>query len=341
MEELHKLLKRQLKKNLGVSEVPENLKSLIYAINEAYKQNDDDRLMIERSLELSSKELSEIIEQLRKTQVELIQREKMASIGQLAAGIAHEINNPLGFIISNINTLDEYIDKYLNFISIYKEMMQIPIKELPKEYAVHIDKFNSFEKENQMDYINEDIKELIVESVDGLNRIVKIVQGLKDFSRIDFKEDFTDYDLNKGIESTLLITNNTIKYNADVKLELSNLPIIQALGGEINQVLLNLIINAIHAIKDTNKRGIMRISTYLNGDYVSFEIEDSGVGISDENLIKIFDPFFTTKQVGEGTGLGLSISYDIIVNKHKGKIEVKSEVEKGTIFTIQIPIFRA
>jgi len=337
MSELHKLLKRQLKKHLGVVDIPNNLKTFIDAIDEAYKQNDDDKLMVERSLELSSKELSDMIEQLRKTQMELLQREKMASIGQLAAGIAHEINNPLGYITSNINTLNKYIDKYLVLLGFYKELIDTPIYNLTEEHTALITKINSYEKQSKFEYVNKDIKELIQESTEGLHRIVKIVQGLKDFSRIDFVQDFVDYDLNQGVESTLLIANNSIKYSAQVELELSDLPIIKALGGEINQVILNLLINSVHAIKTSNKPGTIRISTYEKDDSVILEIEDSGIGIPKENSLKIFDPFYTTKKVGEGTGLGLSIAYDIIVNKHKGKINVRSEVGLGTTFILQIP----
>ncbi len=293
--------------------------------------------MVERSLELSSKELSEMIAELRRTQVELLQREKMASIGQLAAGIAHEINNPLGYINSNINTLNKYIDKYLMALSLYKEMTNIEICNPNEEYATMITKINTFEKQNKFEYINKDIKELMDESAEGLHRIVKIVQGLKDFSRIDFAQDFGDYDLNQGVESTLLIANNSIKYTVKLELQLSDLPVIKALGGEINQVILNIIINAVHAINSTDKHGTIRIATYENDDSVVLEVEDSGIGIPEENLLKIFDPFYTTKKVGEGTGLGLSIAYDIIVNKHKGKIDVKSEIGKGTTFVLQIP----
>jgi len=337
MVELHKLLKRQIKKHLGLTEIPDNLKAFINAIDEAYKQNDDDKLMVERSLELSSKELSEMIVELKRTQMELLQREKMASIGQLAAGIAHEINNPLGYINSNINTLNKYIKKYLMVLSLYKGMINIPISNPTVEQTTIINEINSFEKHNKFEYINKDIKELMDESTEGLHRIVKIVQGLKDFSRIDFAQDFVDYDLNQGVESTLLIANNSIKYTVQVELQLSDLPIIKALGGEINQVILNIIINAVHAINSSNMHGTIRIATYENDGSVVLEVEDSGVGIPKENLLKIFDPFYTTKRVGEGTGLGLSIAYDIIVNKHKGKIDVRSEIGKGTTFILQIP----
>lgn len=340
MENFHKLLKRQLKKYLGEDELPDRLKPLLNAINEAYKQQDDDRQMIERAFDLSSMELSQTIQKLKETQLELIQREKMASIGQLSAGIAHEINNPLGYIISNMDTLNKYIEKYLSLISILNETNHIPTSDIPKDYKVLFHKLSSFEKENNMEFINQDIKELIEDSLDGLNRIAQIVRGLRDFSRIDLEENYVSYDINRGIQSTLAIVHNSVKYNAQIILELSTLPNIQALGNEINQVILNLLINAIHAIKASHKQGVLRISTYKDSENVFLEVEDNGVGVPENYLIRIFDPFFTTKKVGEGTGLGLSISYDIIVNKHKGKIDVRSELGKGTTFIVQIPIYR-
>jgi signal transduction histidine kinase len=340
MDEFHKLLKRQLKKYLGEDELPDRLRPLLNAISEAYRQQDDDRQLIERAFDLSSMELSETIQKLKETQLELLQREKMASIGQLSAGIAHEINNPLGYIISNMDTLNKYIEKYLSLISILKETNHIPISDSSQEYHTVFHKLSSFEKENNMEFINQDIKELIEDSLDGLNRIAQIVRGLRDFSRIDLEEDYVSYDINHGIQSTLAIILNSVKYNAQVILELSTVPNIQALGNEINQVILNLLINSIHAIKASHKQGILRISTYQDRENVILQVEDNGIGIPENNLIKIFDPFFTTKKVGEGTGLGLSISYDIIVNKHKGKIDVRSEIGKGTTFIIQLPIYR-
>lgn len=338
MKELHKLLKRQIKKHLNTNEIPENLEPLLMAINEAYKQQDEDRFIIERSMELSSEELLEMIQRLKETQMELVQKEKMASIGQLAAGIAHEINNPLGYIVSNMETLGKYIDKYEYYLNIVEKIKGLAQGNFQEEYTMIINELNSFEKTNKMDFINEDMKEIVTDSLEGLNRIGKIVKGLRDFSRISVQESFVDYDLNSGIESTLLIANNSIKYNADIKLELLKTPSLKALGNEINQVILNLLLNAIYAIREIKKKGTIIIRTYVREHYVVMEIEDDGIGIPNNILIKIFDPFFTTKPVGEGTGLGLSISYDIIVNKHKGKFDVRSEVGKGTTFIIQLPI---
>lgn len=337
MEEYHKLLKRQMRKYLSKDTDIDALVPLLNAVNEAYKENDQDRLMIERSLELSSAELFEMLEKLKETQVQLIQKEKMAGIGLLAAGIAHEINNPLGYIISNIDTLQKYIDKYLKLFQILKDAKNVDYGNLSGECKEIFKKIDHYERENNMQFVTEDSSEIIEDSLEGLNRISKIVEGLRDFSRINVKECFSSYDLNDGVKNTLMITNNTIKHLANIKLELANLPMIHAIGSEINQVILNLVLNAAQAIKETNKIGIIKISTYEKENYIVLEIEDNGIGIKEENLTSIFNPFFSTKPIGEGTGLGLSISYDIVVNKHKGKLDVISEVGKGTTFIIQIP----
>lgn len=277
--------------------------------------------------------------QLKNTQMELIQREKMASIGLLAAGIAHEVNNPLGYVISNAATFDKYSKIYIDLLSQYRKLCEISFENPPEEYIRLSEAIHNYEKKSKIDYINEDIKILIEESGAGLNRIANIVRGLKDFARLDQLQEFEDYDLNQGIEKTLLIANNSIKYHAKLELELKEIPILQAFGNEINQTILNLLLNSVHAIQSAKREGIIRIKTYRASDYVVLEIEDNGIGISEENLLKIFDPFFTTKPIGEGTGLGLSIAYDIIVNKHKGKIDVKSEVGKGTTFIVQLPVY--
>jgi PAS domain S-box-containing protein len=282
--------------------------------------------------------VDERTEQLKKTQMELIQREKMASIGQLAAGVAHEINNPLGYIISNVGTLKKYSSVYLSAVQMYKEICAIAAESASEEYIDLYEKIRLFEDKSKIGIINDDIVSLIEESQEGLDRITKIVKGLRDFARESANQELSEYDLNHGIDSTLQIAHNSIKYDAQVKLELSNIPIVLANGSEINQVVLNLVINAVHAIKASGKKGTIRIATYQSEDNVVLEVEDNGIGISNENLIRIFDPFFTTKPVGEGTGLGLSIVYDIIVNKHKGKIDIKSEEGKGTNFIIEIPI---
>src|SRR5574343_1138295 len=186
-----------------------------------------------------------------------------------------------------------------------------------------------------MDYLKEYIPTLMHESRDGIQRVRKIVQDLKDFSRVDARQEWESVDLHAGIDSTLNIVNNEIKYKADVVKNYGPLPEVQCLPSEMNQVFMNLLVNAAHAI--TSERGTITISTGAEGPNVWVEVADTGAGIAQENLKRIFDPFFTTKPVGKGTGLGLSLSYGI-VQKHSGHIDVKSEPGKGTCFRITLPV---
>lgn len=197
-----------------------------------------------------------------------------------------------------------------------------------------------FEKDQEIDYILDDLPDLFRDTNEGLYRMSKIVKGIRLFSRADQQQAFEAYDLNELIKNTLLVAHNEIKYYANVEESLGEIPAIEAIGGEINQVLLNLIVNAVQAIKekDSEKMGIIRISTWYNTGFVYCAIEDSGIGVAAENMNRIFNPFFTTKPVGQGTGIGLSISYDIIVNRHHGEITVESHPGEGAKFTIKLPL---
>ena len=209
--------------------------------------------------------------------------------------------------------------------------------------AVLLDRVDSISKsrnEMKIDFILEDLPVLFNDSREGFDRVTSIVQNLRDFSRIDQPEDFDIYNINDGIKTTLILAQNEIKYDTDVKMELSKVPEIFCNTGQINQVLLNILINASQAIKsqERNDKGTIAIRTYATDGEVICEISDDGPGIEPDGLEKIFDPFFTTKPVGQGTGLGLSISYDIIVNKHKGILLVDNSVSNGTKFIIKLPI---
>ena len=288
-----------------------------------------------------TKEIQEALEQLRATQDQLIQREKLAGIGQLAAGIAHEINNPLGYVSSNMASLERYIDHFKELLTLYQQLkLQLERKE-NEDLVPILEEILRFEKENSLSYVLEDLKELFEDVNTGLDRVGKIVKSLRMFSWIDHEAVFDEaYDLNKGIENSLLIAQNEIKYVATVEQKLGNIPLIEAIGSEINQVLLNIIINAVHAIKmkEIDAMGIIKLSTENDEEFVYCIIEDNGIGIAPEHLKQMFNPFFTTKPVGEGTGLGLSISYDIIVNQHHGTITGESQVGIGSKFTMTLPI---
>lgn len=277
----------------------------------------------------ANRDLKELNSKLSDAQSKLIQSEKLASIGQLAAGVAHEINNPIGFIFSNFGTLEQYLEDLFQMLDAYEQA------EASVSDGAALARIRSLKADLDIDYLKEDIPNLMRESRDGIQRVRKIVQDLKDFSRVDARQEWESVDLHAGIDSTLNIVNNEIKYKADVVKHYGVLPEVQCLPSELNQVFMNLLVNAAHAI--TAERGTITISTGVEGPNVWVEVADTGAGIAQENLQRIFDPFFTTKPVGKGTGLGLSLSYGI-VQKHSGRMEVHSELGVGTRFRVTLPI---
>ena len=277
----------------------------------------------------TNRDLKEVNSKLSDAQSKLIQSEKLASIGQLAAGVAHEINNPIGFIFSNFGTLEQYLEDLFQMLDAYEQA------EASVSDGAALARIRSLKADLDIDYLKEDIPNLMRESRDGIQRVRKIVQDLKDFSRVDARQEWESVDLHAGIDSTLNIVNNEIKYKADVVKHYGALPEVQCLPSELNQVFMNLLVNAAHAI--TAERGTITISTGVEGPNVWVEVADTGAGIAQENLKRIFDPFFTTKPVGKGTGLGLSLSYGI-VQKHSGRMEVHSELGVGTRFRVTLPI---
>jgi len=261
-----------------------------------------------------------------------LQSEKMASIGQLAAGIAHEINNPIGFVNSNMGALQSYFETLLNTLNAFRD---VTVKGgAPAELIAQLDRLWG---DADIDFLSEDFVALMNESKDGLHRVKEIVQSLKDFSHIGEKE-WAETDLHKGLDSTLNIVNNEIKYKADVVKKYGRLPLVRCIASQLNQVFMNLLVNAAQAMKE---RGTITISTGLEekdgADFATIQICDTGEGIPPEIKNRIFEPFFTTKPVGKGTGLGLSLSYGII-QKHNGRIEMESKVGEGTCFKIYLPV---
>lgn len=272
---------------------------------------------------------SEMVEDLGQAQEQLIQSEKMASIGQLAAGVAHEINNPVGFIGSNIYTLETYCDDLLEIIKQYESA-----DEYLKANDIFWTPIEKIKKEKDFDYLKGDIHNLISESSDGVKRVKDIVQDLKDFSHVDEAE-WQCANIHSGLNSTLNIVNNEIKYKADVIKKYGEIPEVECIASQLNQVFMNLLVNAAHAI---DERGTITIETGLtDSDWVWISISDTGKGIPKSKLKNIFDPFFTTKPIGQGTGLGLSLSYGII-EKHSGRIDVESVEGVGTKFAIWLPV---
>ena len=296
------------------------------------RETDEKMGTLLRQLESKNAELEKTSAELKASQQRIIQQEKMASIGQLAAGVAHEINNPVGFIMSNLGSMRKYTERLSQFIAAQSnalenmsgpgEDVQVVLKDLGEKKQVL-----------KIDYILEDIENIITESLEGTERVKRIVQDLKSFSRVDEME-YKRADLNGGIESTINVVWNELKYKATVKKEYGDISSTKCNLGQLNQVFMNILVNAAQAI---DQHGEISIKTSQEDGYIIVSISDNGSGICEDKLDKIFEPFYTTKEVGKGTGLGLSIAYDI-VKKHKGEISVKSEIGKGTTFTISLPI---
>jgi signal transduction histidine kinase len=280
----------------------------------------------------ANEELTDLNRKLSDAQDKLVQSEKLASIGQLAAGVAHEINNPIGFIFSNFGTLEKYLGQLFGMLAAYEEA-EPALAGTPAAARLL-----RLREEIELDYLKDDIPALMAESKDGIQRVRKIVQDLKDFSRVDARQEWEWVSLHTGIDSTLNIVNNEIKYKADVVKQYGRLPVVECLASEMNQIFMNLLVNAAHAIGP--ERGTITIRTGAEGGEVWVEVADTGCGIPEEHLARIFDPFFTTKPVGKGTGLGLSLAYGI-AQKHGGRIVVDSEVGRGTTFRVTIPEARA
>jgi len=274
-------------------------------------------------------EQEKLIAKLQEAQEQLLQQEKMASIGQLAAGVAHEINNPVGYVNSNINSLDGYITDLYKILAIYEKFET----ELPEGHSL-LDELKAFKEDIDYNFIRDDVKDLISESTEGVLRVKQIVKDLKDFSHVDEAE-WQCTNLESGINSTLNIVHNELKYKVTIEKDYGKIPDVECVPSQINQVIMNLLVNAGHAIKE---HGSITIRTRIKDEnFVYVEIADTGKGIAEENLNKIFDPFFTTKPVGEGTGLGLSLSYSII-EKHGGELSVESKEGVGTTFRITLPM---
>ncbi|MBF0319352.1 MAG: PAS domain S-box protein [Nitrospirae bacterium] len=271
--------------------------------------------------------LYKTIEELKQSQEQLVQTTKMASLGVLTAGVAHEINNPLAFVYGNIGNLEKFVNKLFSLLEIYNQV------ELSSETK---SKIESFKQEINYDYIINRIDTLIVKTKDGANRIKKIVQDLKSFARLDVS-DITDMNVNESLNTTLELLYHEYKNRIVIIKEYEEIPNLQCYAAKINQVFMNLLINACQAIED---KGEVKIRTSSDSEKVTISISDNGKGILPEIQSKIFDPFFTTKPVGVGTGLGLSTGYKII-KEHGGEILVESSPGRGTTFTVHIPLHMA
>lgn len=327
---------------MGGAPVPQEMQAFFSAVSESYETADFAQNLAAQTLHVMSEELTErnevlarerdeqkaLVRKLEEVHNQLLQSEKMASIGQLAAGVAHEINNPIGYVNSNLGSLQECMSDLFRVID-------IALAARPGMRDCDAAAFDAVCEEVDLAFLRADLPVLIDQSREGINRVRRIVQDLKDFSHADDGV-FAWSDLHQGIRSTLNIVANELKYKADVVCDFADLPPVECIQGQLNQVFMNLLVNAAQAIPG-DRRGRITIRTQCSGNEVSLEFSDDGSGIPQENLNRIFDPFFTTKPIGKGTGLGLSLSYGI-VQKHHGRIEVESACGSGTTFRIVLPI---
>ncbi|MEH6625695.1 MAG: ATP-binding protein [Motiliproteus sp.] len=305
--------------------------ALYFLVYRPLKREIKERRRAETDLRTSLHNEKVLNEKLTAARDQLLESEKLVSMGQIAAGVAHEINNPVGFVASNMGSLETYLDDLLKLVSSYENCH--PLIQQDTELFQTI---LAARESADIDYLKSDSSDLIKESQDGIARIKRIVQDLKDFSRSDDGV-YEFADLNHELDRTLNIVNNELKYHTKLEKVLGEIPAVECVPSQINQVLLNLLVNAGQAIE---KEGIIRICTELKDDQVQISITDNGCGMSEQQLTRIFEPFYTTKPRGKGTGLGLSVSWGII-QTHGGSITAESEQGKGTTFRVCLPLKQA
>ncbi len=282
-----------------------------------------------RILENKNKELAAAYDSLKATQAQLLHQEKMASVGQLAAGVAHEINNPIGFVTSNLNTFGKYLDNLNDFIALQsKTLAKVPLTDAQRAAV------NTQRKKMKVDFILEDISSLLSESLSGVQRVKEIVANLKNFSHLD-QTQHTMANVNDCLHNTLNILASDMKDKVVIREEYGDISSISCSPQELNQAFMNLLINSVESV---DEKGEILVRTKQDQSGIHIEITDNGRGIPQDELKKIFEPFYTTKRVGDGTGLGLSIAYDIITNKHSGEISATSKNGQGTTITIKLPL---
>ncbi len=292
----------------------------------------------QKNLEQRTTELAQTLADLKQSQLHLVQSEKMSALGQLVAGLAHEINNPVNFINGNLAPAKEHIDDLMTLIELYRECH-------PQAHP----KIQAWMEENDLEYLQEDLPKLLSSMKLGSDRIRQLVLSLRNFSRLD-ESDLKAVDLHEGIESTLRILQHRLKAKPDhptlhIIKNYEELPLVACYPSQLNQVFMNLLSNAIDALEESTQNTpqltnpTITIHTFMShANWVNIAIADNGSGIGEEVQTKLFDPFFTTKPIGKGTGLGLAISYQIVTEKHHGKIDCHSTPGQGAEFVIQIPI---
>ena len=297
----------------------------LHAVNAELKQARD---RLELRVEERTHDLASALEQMKLTQAQLLQSEKMAAVGQLAAGVAHEINTPIGFVNSNLGSLKTYVTQLLNVIAAYEGLEAEVPQPNPRRQRLACAR-----AEADLDYLKRDVVALLDESMCGLGRVAKIVQDLRDFSQVDQTE-WQDADLNAALASTLNVLASEFKSKATVTRNLASLPLLRCIPSQLNQVFMNLLVNTAQAI---DGQGEIAVSTGYTDDVVWVEITDNGKGMPPEVQKRIFEPFYTTKPIGQGIGLGLAISFDIVEKRHGGRLKVTRSDASGSTFRVQIP----
>ncbi len=337
--------KTDIKTKDEIGEVAYSFNSLVDKLqqqdikNKDYEQQlisfnkDLENTVTERTQELmvKNKALLKTNLDLNKAQQHIVQSEKLASMGQLAAGLAHEINNPISYVTSNLGSLKHYLNIYQQVILKTVQLLEVEEQPVKKQLLLEIE---SEIQDQDVVFVSQDMESLLTEMEEGLQRVSDIVQSMTVFSRTNSNDKLQSFNLNDCIESTFKMVNKQISETADLFLELSDVPDVYINVGKINQVIINILINASQAMKT---RGIIKVISKIQDNCIQVKIMDNGCGIPEFQLSKIFDPFFTTKKEGEGTGLGLAISYDIM-KEHGGSLEVESEVDKGTTVTLNFPV---
>lgn len=335
--EIQKLNRTLQKQNHQLKDEVEQRQQAEAKLLEANTSLEELNQELETRVEARTRDLSSALKTVQQTQVQLIQQEKLSALGQLVAGIAHEINNPVNFIYGNIDHATTYAEDLLSLFELYERYYPEPAEEIQVK-----------REDIDIEFLSQDLPKLLNSMQLGTDRIRNIVLSLRIFSRLDEAE-VKDVDIHEGIDSTLLILNSRVKdHEIIIEKGYSELPVVKCYPGQLNQVFMNILSNAIDALEeeaqkttDTTWKPQIKIETKLeDGDKVSIHIYDNGPGVPEKLIEKIFDPFFTTKAVGKGTGLGMSISHEIIAEKHHGTLDCERLSPKGTLFTITIPTFQ-
>jgi len=314
----------------------ERSKQSLITVLQQERRSRESLLETQSQLQRANSALEHSLRELKKTQMAMAQQEKLASIGHLAAGVAHEINNPLGFILSNINRMHEYITDLSEVVTVAEKQLASGAHASLSNFHIY---FRQLLEDKDVDFIKSDLPSLVNDCVEGGARVKDIIQSLKDFSRRDHNDDeFQLTSLHIIITKTLNLLRSEIKYDVDLKVDCDPDLCLEVLPGPLSQVLSNILINATHAIRLTERRGFIQVVAFRRKYQVIIKITDNGCGIHPNHQKSVFDPFFTTKKAGEGTGLGMNIAYDIIVNRHGGQLSVKSELGVGTEFFIELPM---